>query len=132
MFDTWKGWGHSVPSAALDWGVAERETEYIPFWRNPHVKTADDDILVSAWRQPDWIMLMVFNYNRDQRKHANLTVDLKALDLIPERKWEEFVRLRDLDKPADEPDSVFDANAGTVRLPALEPHTGRLIGIRRY
>ncbi len=133
MFDTWKNcYGHTVPPAALDWGVAEAETEYVPFWRNPFVKTDDADILVSAWRQSDWIILMVFNHHRERRKDAMLTVDLEALKLIPELPWEEFVRLRDLDKQDDEPAAVFDANAGTVRLPGLKAHTGRLIGIRRY
>jgi hypothetical protein len=96
------------------------------------VKTDDPDILVSAWRKTDRIILMVFNYDREQRRDARLTVDLKALDLLPERPWEEFVRLRDLDKPDDEPATVFDANARAARLPGLKPHTGRLIGIRRY
>ncbi len=132
MFDTWKGWGHSVPPAALDWGVAEAETVYIPFWRNPYVESASPEVLVSAWRQADRILLMVFNYSRDRKLDGELTVDLAALGLLPELPWEEFVRLRDLDKPDDEPATIFDANAGKVRLPALQPHTGRLIGIRRY
>ncbi len=60
--------------------------------------------------------------------------ELEFFPVVPGhgRPWEEFVRLRDLDKPDDEPAAVFDANAGTVRLPGLKAHTGRLIGIRRY
>jgi hypothetical protein len=42
------------------------------------------------------------------------------------------VRFRDLDKGKDEPASSLDFHGRTLSVPKLEPHTGRLIGIRLY
>jgi len=122
-----------MPAPILDWGINSEQTVYHPYWRNPYVACVDKDILVSLWQLPDRILLGVFNYNRKQRKDVTLTIDLDKLNLAPQLPWQEFVRIRDLWK-ADEktPDSSLDFNHRTLSVKALEPHTARFIGIRRY
>ena len=89
-------------------------------------------MLVSMWRLGDRVLLMVFNYNRKDRKDAVMKVDLDRLNLTPQLPWQEFVGIRDLEKGKDEPASRLDFYKRTLTVPALLPHTGRLIGIRRY
>ncbi len=134
MFDTWGGMSTSMnmPQSVLDWGMNEPGAKYIPFWRNPYVTSNDKDVLVSMWQLPDRVMLEVFNYNRKDYKDAELKVDLSKLNLLPQLKWQEFVGVRDLEKGKDEPSSSFDFYNQTLMVSKLEPHTGRLIGIRRY
>lgn len=133
-----------MPSAVLDWGVNEMSTEYIPYWRNPFVTSADPDILVSAWRQGDRIMLGIYNYNRKTAKDVSLKVDLDALNLVPKLPWQEFVNVRNLwvgdQMPKDGDPKKFelgtsatlDFNNRTLSLKKLPPHTLRLVGIRLY
>jgi hypothetical protein len=132
LYDTWKGPEASVPPAALDWGLAEDDTEYVPFWRNAFVTSEDKDVLVSMWRKKDRVVLVVFNYSRAKTLDAKLRVDLDKLNLLPQRPWEDFLRVRDLDKPADEPATELDFATRSVTLRRLLPHTGRVIGIRLY
>ena len=122
----------SIPDPVLDWGLNDERTKYIPFWRNASATCDDKDILISAWQMPDRVMLMVFNYNRTAAKDAVIKVDLDALGLTPKLPWQEFVGVRDLAKGDKEPASKLDFYARTLTVPALQPHTGRLIGIRRY
>jgi hypothetical protein len=130
LYDTWRGAEHYMPQQVLDWGILS--ADYVPFWRNQFVQCDDKDILVSMWRQPDRVMLVVFNYNGKQGKDARLKVDLDALGLAPKLPWQEFVRVSDLVKGDGEPASRLDFYGRTVEVPALAPHTGRIISIRRY
>ncbi len=133
MFDTWTTWyGGRMPESVLDFGLNEEQVKYYPFWRNPYVTTADKDILVSLWQLPDRVIMQVFNYNRRDRKDAVLKIDLDKLNLVPKLPWQEFVGIRDLAKGDKEPPSRLDFYQRTITLPALEPHTGRTIGVRLY
>jgi len=132
LYDTWLGPNASIPDSVLDWGLNDEKTKYIPFWRNQHVTCDDKDILVSMWQMQDRVMLMVFNYNRKDTRDAVLKIDLEALGLAPKLKWQEFVGVRDLAKGDKEPASKLDFYARTLTVPALAPHTGRVIGIRLY
>lgn len=133
LYDTWSGPnGLFMPQSVLDWGLNDEHVKYIPFWRNPYVTTSDADMLVSMWQLPDRVLCMVFNYNRDQRKDAVIKIDLDALKLTPKLPWQEFIGVRDLEKSSNEPATSMDYYARTITVPALEAHTGRLIGIRRY
>jgi hypothetical protein len=133
LFDSWAGPnGVAMPEAVLDWGLNGPDVRYHPFWRNPYVASRDQEILVSLWRQSDRILLAVFNNSRTHTKNAALWVDLPTLKLLPELPWQEFLRVREFEKDADEPSAYLDLPTRNLTVPALKPHTGRLIGIRRY
>jgi len=96
------------------------------------VTPLDPDILVSMWRLPDRILLAVFNNHNKSGKDAAIQVDIEKLGLVPRLPWQEFIRVTDLDKGETEPPCQLDFHARTLKVPALAPHTGRLISIRRY
>jgi len=122
-----------MPASVLDWGINDMQTKYYPYWRNPYVVSADKDILVTLWQLPDRILLGVFNYNRKQAKDVKLNIDLDKLGLVPQLHWQEFLGVRDLWK-ADEklPNSQLDFYGRSLSIRGLQPHTIRLIGIRKY
>ena len=122
-----------MPEPVLDWGLNEEATVYHPYWRNPFVTGADQDVLVSLWQLPDRVMLGIFNYSRDQAKTVSLKVDLDELGLVPELPWQEFVGVRTLWKADDkDPDATLNYHDRTLSVRSLRPHSLRLIGIRRY
>ena len=84
----------------------------------------------SAWM--DVRLDGVFNYDRKQATDAVSKIGLDTLGLVPQLPWQEFVGVRDLEKGANEPASALDFHNRPLTVPALAPHTGRLIGIRRY
>jgi len=137
MHDSWRNpyipQLNRMPDTVLDWGINRAEAVYHPYWRNPYVTCADKDVLVSLWQLPDRVMLGVFNYNREQTKNAVLSVDLDALNLVPQLPWQEFVRVRTLWKAdADDPGASLDFYGRKLSVKNLRPHTLRLIGIRKY
>ncbi|MCC6580245.1 MAG: hypothetical protein IT440_07360 [Phycisphaeraceae bacterium] len=129
-------WG----TAALEWGINDEKTEYIPFWRNPYVQCADKDILVSLWRLPDRVLMVVFNYDGKNAKDVTLKVDMDALGLVPKLPWQEFVGLRVVEDTGEygrqsmpkDPDPTMDIHNQTVAIKTIQPHTARIIGIRKY
>ncbi len=122
-----------MPQSVLDWGINSESTVYHPYWRNPFVTSTDKDVLVSLWQLPDRVMLGVFNYDRKQSKDVTLQINLDALNLTPQLPWQEFLGVRDLWK-ADRmaPNATLDFANHTLTVRGLQPHTIRLIGIRRY
>lgn len=140
----------AMPDAVLDWGLNSEGVEYHPYWRNPFVQSDDEDILVSLWRIPgqggdgksDRVILGIFNYNGKAARPVSLQVDLDGLGLLPQRKWQDFVRVRDLyireDIAQMSPQVARNVRANldfynrTLTIKRLKPHTLRLIGIRRY
>jgi hypothetical protein len=122
----------TMPDGALDWGLNDERVIYHPYWRNSLVETSDEDILVSMWQLPDRVILGVFNYNREKRKDATLVVDLEKLNLVPQKKWQQFVRVRDLWSGDQGPASRLDFHARKLTVKKINPHRLRLIGIRRY
>ena len=148
MFDSWGTHNYDVITGRmLRWGINAPDVEYVPFWRNPYVESGDEDVLVSAWRLPDRVMLGVFNYDGDNPKKVELEVDLQALDLVPEKKWQDFIRAYSLDRQADysgiwgkddtpaeewmvEPKLNFHSR--TLTIGTIPPHRGRYLCIRRF
>ena len=132
LYDSWVGPSHHLPDSVLEWGILK--AEYVPFWRNPYMTCEDKDILVSLWRLPDRVLLSVFNYNPKQGKGVELKVDLAKLNLLPapERKWQEFVRVKTLEEEDRQRHASLDFYEQKVKIRALAPHTARLVSIRKY
>jgi hypothetical protein len=124
LYDSWMGYGQYMSGEALMWGINDPAVEYVPFWRNTYTATGDKDVLVSLWRLPGRVLLYVFNYHGKQSKDAAVTVDLAKLGLNG------VLGGRDLEVPKEDAATRFDVANGRVVLPALAPHTGRLIGLR--
>jgi len=123
----------SIPTSVLDWGINDARTVYHPYWRNPFATCDDKDLLVSLWQLPDRVMLGVFNYNSKQPRDVVLKLDLDALNLVPRLPWQEFVGVRTLWKAdAKAPEASLDFHSRKLLVKDLQPHTIRLIGIRRY
>ena len=134
MHDSWRNpycRPRSMPDAALDWGLCDEDVVYHPYWRNPYVSSENEDILVSLWRWPDRIMLGVFNYNSGKKQTASISIDLDKLDLIPRKKWQEFLRVRTL-WAGDDGGAELNFHKRTLTLENIAPHHLRIIGIRRY
>ena len=121
MYDSWKGPSHGA-GPPLD--INDERTEYIPFWRNPYVSGKDGDILVSMWRLPDRVLLCIFNADRAKTKSPTLVVDLDKLGLVPQLKWQEFVRVTG--------DATLDFHKRELTVKGLPPHSGKQIWIRRH
>jgi hypothetical protein len=133
LFDSWSEPNRTtLPEAALRFGINDEKVQYVPYWRNELVTSEDEEILVSLWTLPDRVALQVFNYSGEESKEVTLTVDLAELGLKPELPWQEFLRLYDLEEERDKLDVSLNYHAGTLTIPTLPPHRGRLLGIRRY
>jgi len=132
LFDSWRGPVDTLTEPILDWGICDERTEYVPLWRNPYATCEDTAILVSMWRLPDRVLLAVFNNDGKQGRDAVLAIDLEKLGLVPKLPWQEFIRVADVDKVEGEPAAQLDFYARTLKVPALAPHTGRLISIRKF
>ncbi len=129
MHDSWRNpyipQLRQMPNGILNWGMNRRDVVYHPYWRNPHVKTGDKEVLVSLWQLPDRVLLGVFNYNRKQPKDARMQIDLKALGL--KRNIAAHTLWR-----ADTKDPAAALNGTTLAVPRLRPHSLRLISVRQY
>jgi hypothetical protein len=132
LYDSWRGPEHHLPTSVLEWGINDERTEYVPFWRNPYVTSEDPEVLVSMWKLPDRVLLSVFNYNGKQAKDVALKIDLDRLNLVPQLPWQEFIRVSALESSKEEPAPQLNFYARQLTVPALAPHTGRLVGVRRY
>ena len=42
------------------------------------------------------MLLGIFNYDRARKRDVSLEIDLEALGLVPELRWQEFIGVRDL------------------------------------
>ncbi|MCY3022527.1 MAG: DUF6067 family protein [Planctomycetota bacterium] len=127
LHDTWTGQdGRFPPQAVLDFGLNDERLQYVPYWRNTAFVTDDKDLLVSQWRLPDRVLLLVFNNNRQQTKDVKLKVDMKqALGEARELK----ATARELGECGD-PTVTFDEDSHVLAVPGLEPHTARYVGLR--
>jgi len=79
-----------------------------------------------------WDRGSVLNNDAKQRRDAEIRIYLDGLSLMPKLVWQEFIGVRDLEKAPAEPASVLDFHARTLKVPALDPHTGRLISLRLF
>jgi len=127
LHDTWTGQdGRFPPQAVLDFGLNDERLQYVPYWRNTAFATDDKDVLVSQWRLPDRVLLVVFNHNREQVKDVKLKVDLRQLGL--DVAVHEVIA-RELGDCGD-PDVAYDKHTSTLAISGLQPHTARYAGLR--
>jgi hypothetical protein len=142
LYDSWTNMDmhRLVPgSAAVEWGINDERVQYVPFWRNPYVHCADKDVLVSLWRLPDRVLMVAFNGDGKQAKDVTLKIDLDALNLRP-RPWKELIGVRAVEDPGEygrssmpkEPEPTLDIYANAVSVKGIQPHTARIIGVRKY
>jgi hypothetical protein len=142
LYDSWTNMDmhRLLPgSAAVEWGINDEQAQYVPFWRNPYVQCEDKDVLVSLWRLPDRVLMAAFNNDGKQAKDVTMKVDLAALNLLP-RPWKEFIGVRAVEDPGEygrssmpkEPEPTLDVYAGTVSVKGVQPHTARIIAVRKY
>ncbi|HEY3325021.1 MAG TPA: glycoside hydrolase domain-containing protein [Planctomycetota bacterium] len=129
LHDTWTGQdGRFPPQAVLDFGVNDERLQYVPYWRNTAFVTDDKEVLVSQWRLPDRVLLMVFNNNREQKKEVKLSVIMNEAFGEATRPLE--VTARELGECGD-PEVTFDKDRHVLAVPGLESHTARYVGLRR-
>ncbi|MGD0089189.1 MAG: glycoside hydrolase domain-containing protein [Planctomycetota bacterium] len=126
LHDTWTGQdGRFPPQAVLDFGLNDERLQYVPYWRNKELLSDDKDLLVSQWRLPGRVLLLVFNNNREQTKEAQFKLDFDALGLgKPEQ-----CSISELGGCGD-PAVLLNSQARLLAVPGLLPHTGRYIGLR--
>jgi hypothetical protein len=142
MHDTWRGQdGRVPPETILEWGLNDARLAYLPYWRNPALTANADDLLISAWTMPGRAIVLLFNHadKASAPRDAQVTVDLKALGLLPQQAWAGGVVVKEIggaigggmpgNTPKD-PDVSFDPATGSISVPGLKPRTARYIGIR--
>jgi len=112
-----------MPDPVLNWGVNDVETVYHPYWRNSHVSSPDDDVLVSLWLMPGRAMLGVFNYNKDESKDVRLEVDLQALGLSPHQTTARTLWVESTGR------ATLEAKTGALQVESLPGHRLILIGL---
>lgn len=120
------------PPAVVDLGFTDPQTQRFAPGEAPHVTADDDELEVGMWRLPDRVLLLVRNTAEQGQKNVELRVDLDALDLTPERKWQEFIAVRQIwaEDGAREPRLKFYQR--TLEMQKLPAGAGRLVVIRRY
>ena len=116
----------NIPDSVLTHNVVTPQTKFFPPGQTDTVSTDDTAEKVYSWQLPDRLLIGVLNSGQE-RKNITLNVDFKALGLMPELLWQEFIRFHTLIGPAN-----FNLQNRTVTLPSVAPGTGRLILLRRY
>ena len=73
---------YRIISLASDFGFWKKECKFVPFWHPDAValRVNDDKVLVSSWRFPGKVMLILGNTDKSG-KTLKLTVDRKVLQL---------------------------------------------------
>ena len=112
-----------MPEPVLDWGVNDEASVYHPYWRNPFVATADDDVLISLWQLPDRAMLGVFNYSKSEVKDLSVAVDLAGLGLEADQL---FGRLLWAEEGSD---VAIEVEKDMLHVRGLPGHRLALIGL---
>ncbi|MDD5708464.1 MAG: hypothetical protein PHR35_21290, partial [Kiritimatiellae bacterium] len=113
-------------------GFARKDTQYCAANSDQLVACADPSVKVSSWRLPDRVLLVVRNDAGGNPKDVGIKLDLAKLGLVPALKWQEFLRLRDLNKAEKSPEAKLDYYAGELSIRSMQPNTTRLISIRKY
>jgi hypothetical protein len=117
----------------------------------PGIACDDTAIQVGVWQLPDRIMLLVHNTDTAQEKSPTLKINLEKLNLVPARRWQDFVRAQPLYAPklaaADDGKKPKTEQArakqiaetggllfreGKLLLDTIPPGRGRIVGIRKY
>jgi len=128
MHDSWRNpyipQLNRMPDSALDWGLNDEGIVYHPYWRNPHVSCADEDVLVSLWRADGRAILGVFNYAKEEAKDAAITVDFAGLGLDPAQVYARKLWT----EPGNDAAVELNGN-GTLQVKALPGHRLILVGL---
>jgi hypothetical protein len=119
--------GAQHSDALLDWGIAAKETTFVPAGKVTAVKCAAPAVQVAMWQLPDRVLLAVTNTDA-KAQPVTLDVSLNQLGLVPQLPWQEFIRVRDFDGGK----SSLDFYERKLSLGTLKPGQVRLVGIRRY
>jgi hypothetical protein len=122
------GVGAQLNDAMLDWGLAARETKFVPAG-----KTGIPAI--AMWQVPacgepgrtDRVLFAVTNTG-DKEVPVTIDVDLDKLGLVPQLPWQEFIRVHDFDGG----NASLDFYARKLSLGNIKPGATRLVGVRRY
>jgi len=122
----------AVPPAVLDYGMVSTQTEYSVPGTVSYVTCDDKAVQVMAWKLPGRLLLGVCNADEKQARDVTLKVDLEKLGLVPRRPWQQFVRAHDLQPLPREAACQLDFHARTLKLPRMEPASGRLVIVRLY
>jgi len=99
------------------------DSVYHPYWRNPYVTCADQDLLIALWRMGDRAVLGLFNYNRSTAKDAEIKVDWAKLGLNPKQGIARWLWAEKGNQ------AKAELEASVLRLKALPAHRLLLVGI---
>ncbi len=67
-----------------DFGKAEPDTRFLPYWNNSNSITAPADVLVSAYRRKNRLMLIIGNYGGDMKLAVTLNLSKLGVNAIRE------------------------------------------------
>ena len=101
----------------------------LKFAKNP-AQLQGANVQFALWRLPDRVIVGVRNAGDAALPDAKVRIDLDALKLAPQTKWQDFVRVRDFG--ATKEATQLDFYGRMLSLPNLAPGETRLIGVRRY
>jgi hypothetical protein len=121
------GQEQALSEEMLDWGVAGPDTQFLPAATVEAIK-APERIEVAMWRRADRVLLAVRNAGDAIATGVEVDIDLDALDLAPERPWQEFIRVRGFGGAAP----ALDFHARKLSVGTLAAGEIRWIGVRRY
>ena len=129
--------GATAPAAAdlavwaQDYGLLGPGTEFQAAGGVSTVIAANAALKISLWRTTDRVLLAIANTGK-QLQDATLKLDLDKLGLTPALVWQQFIRVRDLNKGEKEGAAVLDYYGRTLTIKGIQPQALRLIAIRRY
>ena len=112
--------GAQLSDAMLDWGLAAKETKFVP---------ADQTGIptVAMWQLPDRVLFAVTNTG-DKEQTVTIDVNLDKLGLTPRLPWQEFIRVNDFDGGK----ASLDFYGRKLALGKIKPGATRMVGVRRY
>jgi hypothetical protein len=120
----------SLPESVVDMGLITSKTLYSAPGKAAWVKT-ESGVKVATWRLSDRVLFAVIN-DSGTAKDADVRLDLDKLGLRPQREWQDFIRVRDLNKGTTDPDSVLDYYGSALQVKSIQPKSVRLVAVRRY
>lgn len=129
---------HWADTAALgklsDLGFFRPDTRYMSGDETDAVMWDVEGLEVTLWALPHRVFFAVHN-NGEEWVDCRLKLDLDRLGLRPEKKWQQFLRVRDLEKEAAvnwSANNLLNYYKEQLNLGRLAAGDGRLIVLRRY
>lgn len=120
----------SLPETAMDMDLIASDTVY----GGPDTLVVPQDaegLMVVTWRRSDRVLFAVVN-DTDRERDGVLKLDLAKLGLTPKLQWQDFLRVRDLNKSSKDQSSVLDYYGGELTVKAIAPKSARLVVVRLY